>query len=195
MDSDQLGNDPRLDRLHKKAVSAYQKGSFHRWTTCLAASRIVGLLEPGLTKNLAYDLSLSISQVENLAKAGITYRYLRPYGLKSETRQRLTHSHFTTMGELWQRYEFSPMEAISILDDVAEAGASVAAMKHLVDDMYLDLDAPPEWLVRWNRWMRLMDDLPNDYGIPSKMRIFLVRIKAIAIKIELEEREKKNADI
>jgi len=111
-----------------------------------------------------------VSQVENLARAGITYRYLRPFGLKSETRKRLTPSHFSTMGDLWRWLDLSPYDVIEALDLAAEGGMSVAAMQAEVRAVHGHYRP---WVDRYDSLRKKIYDLAMDYETPGAVRLVL----------------------
>lgn len=123
--------------LHRRAVTYYRRGTDNRWVACLAASRIVGNYERGATLALAQDLAISASQVENLAYAGMAYRTFRRFGLDSETRRRLTPSHFSVW-QLFTRLEIDPAELVSELRTAAENGVSCAGLSKALVEMYGD---------------------------------------------------------
>ncbi len=157
-----------LPLLHRITVTEYRAGTSHKWKACISASVIVGTYERGATLSLAHDLAISVSQVENLARAGYTWRCLRHYGVTSAIRGRLTPTHFCTMGDLLRKYEFSPMEAVEILKECADHGASVETMRGYVEGRYDHKD--PEWVRRLGRVVKEMDRLSTDYGVPELVR-------------------------
>lgn len=160
----------RLRVLHRIAVTQYQAGSAHRWKACLAASCVVGKYDKGATLALAGDLCISVSQVENLAHAGLAWRWLRYYGVRIQVRTRLTPSHFSAMLDLWRRYEFDPQAAADTLQIAAENGASVMVMRQWIDDEF-GPDRGDMWQRRLGRVLPQVELLVNDYGVPEGVRI------------------------
>ena len=167
-----VSNMINLDQLHRIAVTQYMAGSAYRWKSCLAASCIVGRYERGATLALAQDLCISVSQVENLARAGWGWRTFRSYfpiGLASEVRGRLTPTHFSAMFDLWRLYEFDPHDAAGILAECVEHGASVASMRKYVEDTYGSKAA--DWERRLSRITPQVELLCSDYGVPEGVRL------------------------
>jgi len=114
------------------AVYCYRRGERNRWVTCLVAARIVGGYERGATRDMAARLGLSISGVERLAMAGVTWRELMPYRVRP-LRDALTISHFARMGMLMRRHDLTVYDAIEYLTIAAEDRMSVEAMAAAVD--------------------------------------------------------------
>jgi hypothetical protein len=120
---------------------------------------------------LATDLATTVSAVERMARAGVMYRYLRPFAGPDlhRIRNRLSYSHFSVVAELWKRYEFSPDEAIDYLNTAAEEGSSVVYLRKIITDMN-DGDGTPEWRKRLDKITNEMSKLINDYGLPEELR-------------------------
>ncbi len=129
-----------------RCIKYYRAGSDKRWVACLAASRVVGGYDRNATSHLAYALSLSISQVENLAKAGKAYRALRRFGVDSEVRKALTPSHFAAMWDLKHKLRFDDHEAAAQLRTAAIESVSVAQMAGLITGEYSE--GEPQYL-KW----------------------------------------------
>ena len=156
------------DRNHARAVNAYRRGNDYRWVACLAASRIVGRYAPGATAALASDLCVGVDQVENLAKAGIMYRRLRPMSRDvSEIRRVLSPSHFATMGDMVIKYDIPLPEALAQLRTAAENGASVRTMAKYVSE---ENGGGLTWYTRWQRANVLLDMVAHDEAADNEYR-------------------------
>ena len=162
------GLNNRKERLHTQAVEYYRAGTSQRWRACLAAYRIVGSYQKGETSSLAYDLRISVSQVENLARAGLTYVQLRPTCQDlPDYRRVLTYSHFAVLGDLIRKYDIPLTEAIEQIRTAAEEGASVEQMRSALEGEY-----NPDGHKTWQDKLRVMrkgceyimaeDDTPPD---------------------------------
>jgi len=161
-----IGIDPRHATLHRRAVRAYQRGDAQRWVACLCAARIIGHYDPGAALALADDLSLSLSQVSNLAAAGRMYRSLRGFAIACKLWRRiLTPGHFAAMWKLMEKYGLASYEAAGYLAEAAEYHSSVAAMHSAVDGLHGGgKPKPRQWLAtmvksehtRNGRWFHLL---------------------------------------
>lgn len=142
---------------------------------------MVGAYDRGATRKLAHELSLSVSQVENLAKAGLTYRLLRKFGVGSEVRRKLTPGHYTAVGELMRWYDLPPEESADLLKLAAEHGASIVAMKSLVRDSFGDY---VPWAKRFDDVKQKIGSLVDDYETPYHVRLvfkaFLRRLDKVS---------------
>lgn len=114
------------------AVYCYRRGERNRWVTCMVAARIVGRYERSATRDMASRLSLSVSGVERLARAGMTWRVLMPHKIRP-LRDALTISHFARMGALMRRHDLTTQDAVDYLTIAAEEGMSVEAMAASID--------------------------------------------------------------
>ena len=121
-----------MNLLEARALRAWQTGNKHRWVTCLAASRIVGQYEPGETENFSKALGLSLSQTQNLAKAGLGFRAWRKYGLDWQVLKRITPSHVSAAAELAIRHDLLPRDIVADLMICAENGYSVMALRAMI---------------------------------------------------------------
>jgi hypothetical protein len=161
-----MGDVDRYLTLERRFVDGYRRGTASRWLSCLAASRIVGDHAPGQTKRLAQTLAVDVSAVEDMARAGLTYRALRPGRPELVgVRQSLTYSHFAAAGELMRAYDISPHEMIEQLRMAAEQGASVRAFKSLIAGEHGP--APEGWLAVLDRMRRLALNLQVRGDLPA----------------------------
>jgi len=128
-----VGDAAQYLALRRRVIDGYRRGTSARWVACLAASRIVGRHAPAQTQQLARELAVDVSAVEDMAQAGVTYRQLRPVcGDLPEIRVKLTYSHFAAAGALLRKYDISPREIVEQLRTAANDGASVSTFRALV---------------------------------------------------------------
>lgn len=153
--------------LHRRAVEYYREGTAKRWVTCLVASRLVGRYSKGLTIALATDLALSVDQVENLARAGLMYRMMRPRAADLPTlRRKLTPSHFAAMGELAIKHDLSPAQILDQLREAADKGMSVDIMRGTIGRGNPD---PPSWLEELKRARAGVERVAQVGGAPLEL--------------------------
>lgn len=151
--------------LERRFLDNYRAGTSRRWAACLAASRIVGGHAPGQTKRLAQALAVDPSAVEDMARAGLTYRQLRPgrpelCGL----RVRLTYSHFAAAGEAMRKYDLPPHEMVEQLRTAAEEGASVTAFRSMLQGEHGP--APADWMADLSKARKLALKMQVNYDLP-----------------------------
>lgn len=162
------GKDPAAFR---RAVAFHRRGNQYRWASALGCAQVVGRREDGLTRRLAHRMALSVDQIENLARAAVTYRALRRHvGAQGSPairelhhiRETLTPSHFSTLGDLWRRFEFGADEAFAALQTAADEGASVKALAQFVQAEHTA--DPPERA--WGTWDFAEEELgaPQGFG-------------------------------
>lgn len=177
--------DSRQERLHRLAVTEYRQGTNHRWVACLAACRIVGKYSRFATLDLASDMRISRTQVENLARAGVLYRTLRPkYPDIKEYRKVLTHTHFSVMGALAIKHDISPHEIVEQLRTAAENGASVEQMRSAIEGEHQD-DDWMKFLVRARRACgQLWERQDTDEIVANAARAFLFETDGFAEELE-----------
>lgn len=131
-----------LERATRRVEKYYKAGTASRWGAALWAALVVGRYERGATLGLARRLLVSVSAVENLAVAGITYKHLRAFARNSRARSRLLrrarralpYTHFVVLGECWRRYEFSPYEALRYLVIAMRCRMTAAELRAQIDD-------------------------------------------------------------
>ena len=167
----------RKERLHTQAVEYYRAGTSQRWRACLAAYRIVGSYQKGETSSLAYDLRISVSQVENLARAGLTYVQLRPTCQDLPAyRKVLTYSHFAVLGDLIRKYDIPLTEAIEQIRTAAEEGASVEQMRSALEGEY-NPDGHKTWQDKLKVTRKgceyLMSETDTPYEVYSAAQLFV----------------------
>ena len=138
---------------------------------------MVGRYEKGRTRGLASRLSLSISGVERLARAGITWRVLMPYRIRP-LRDALTVSHFARMGYLMRRHDLHPQDAVDYLTIAAEGGMSVEAMAASVDQVHGGGRAG--WGDYWGDVVKLSKNLLVAGDAPE----FVYRLAKLVVKWE-----------
>lgn len=174
----------RVDLLQRRAVQHYQVGTTHRWVACLAALRIVGTRQPGATQTLASKLSLSVSQVENLARAGWTYLVLRPLDPRvPQWRRQLTTSHFAALGDAMHRYEISPQDILIDLETAAHHHASVASLSSYLEGHYGG--RVRDWQDKLDRARSRLIELCEDYSVPESVRtLTLDYLEAVRLEAE-----------
>ena len=159
----------RKERLHTQAVEYYRAGTSQRWRACLAAYRIVGSYQKGETSSLAYDLRISVSQVENLARAGLTYVQLRPTCQDlPDYRRVLTYSHFAVLGDLIRKYDIPLTEAIEQIRTAAEEGASVEQMRSALEGEY-NPDGHKTWQDKLKVMRKSCEYMMAETGIPIQV--------------------------
>ena len=159
-----------IQHLQKRMYTSYRKGSDYRWVACLCASRIVGKYDRGATLAMGKLLALSVSQIENLARAGVVYRWLRPLARDLPAiRKALTPSHFSVLGEMIRKYEPSLIQAVELLRDAAHAGMSVGDFRAALDTELGGYH--PEWPARFEKLSALVDALCDDYDVPPTLRL------------------------
>jgi hypothetical protein len=183
-----------VDRHHKLAVLAHQRGEGSKWVTAYHSSKLVGRKTPGLTLSLARDLALSVDAVEHMAKAYVTYDILKTaerldqivvqsleWPSMRKLRERLTIKHFAILGRLMFRYEFSLQQAVSYLEWAAEDGASVESMRRLILDGEGE-DQSGEWERELTLLTRKAANLLNTYQIPEDLRLIVANFLSSTTK-------------
>src|SRR4030043_457244 len=161
------GLNNRKERLHPQAVEYYRAGTSQRWRACLAAYRIVGSYQKGETSSLAYDLRISVSQVENLARAGLAYVQLRPTCQDlPDYRRVLTYSHFAVLGDLIRKYDIPLTEAIEQIRTAAEEGASVEQMRSALEGEY-NPDGHKTWEDNFKTISKACDYILSEINVPE----------------------------
>ncbi len=160
---------PHLARISQKFVLNYKRGNDYRWVACLCASRVVGRYEKFSTIEFSRVLAVSVSQIENLARAGVVYRWLRPLASDlPELRRALTPSHFSALGDLARKYDAAPIQAVEMLRDAAHAGLSVGAFRAALDSEWGGYK--PAWGGQVGRLAGILDKLVNDFDVPDGLR-------------------------
>jgi hypothetical protein len=129
-------------------------------------------------------MSLSLTQLYARARAGATYRALRPLAGPQlcEIRRALTYSHFAAMGELMRKYEFSAHEAIEQLRTAAENGVSVQSMRYYISGEHESAANEAR-----QRRVRILDQLEkhqSDYGLTEHERE-MVRIARLLLRTDV----------
>lgn len=157
-------------------VTNYRRGTKARWLACFGAMHVVGSYDRGATRDIARQLSISVSQVENLARAGVTRKALHKFGLRSEIVDLLTPSHFARMGKLMRRYEFSPDDAIEYLDMAAEYGMSVEAMSAEIEG------ANGGKVRRWGEYWEDLIKVSKNLLVAGDAPEFVYRLAKLAVK-------------
>ena len=152
--------------LRRRVVEGYRKGTGLRWVSCLAASRIVGRHAPAQTQQLARELAVDVSAVEDMAQAGLTYRQLRPGRPElCSVRERLTYSHFAAAGALIRKFDIPPHEMVEQLRTAAEQGASVATFRATI---YGEHGGPAaDWMATLLKMRKQAKTLQVDYDLPK----------------------------
>lgn len=166
-----------IKELMEKAVKAYHSGTAHRWEFAECAEQIVGRYERGVTLELAAVLGISVSQVENLARAGLVWRealatYPDQVKQLNNMRAVLPISHWVTLGDMWKRLEFELHDGLSLLEEVAMAEKiiTVAEWRNLLLGHFADGGGLTEWEERYQSAKAKIGKMVNDYGCPENVR-------------------------
>ncbi len=156
------------ERHRRRMIQGLRDSDSSVWVACLSASRIVGNYDEGATKDFAEAMAaaigkkLSVSQIENYAKAGVAYRFLRKFAKDLPAIRRATSmTHFGVMWELFRKYEFSPLDMVEDLRTAAENDVSVASMKIEITNRE-EHSETPDWELRgktiYKKMKRLIED-------------------------------------
>ena len=113
--------------LHKRIVMAEGRGRDQLMVSCLALSRMDTKYADGSVDRVAAEIQLSPRQVYRRIKAGSTWRALRRFCPQGQF-PRLPFTFFAEMGDLWSKYEFSPLEAIEALRTAEKEKSTVEQM-------------------------------------------------------------------
>lgn len=155
-----------IERRQEQVIRAYQQGSEKRWVACLAASRIVGNYDRGATQALARELALSVDQVENLARAGVVYRWMRPFDSGGLVRKKLTPGHYSAIGQLIKQFDLPLWDAFEDLRTAANEGISIAGMRASIVDRE---GGGVYWEKRYRRIRNDLAMLLTDSSVPREV--------------------------
>jgi hypothetical protein len=168
--------DKKLLHLEERAIAGYRLGTAYRWVSCLAAERIVGRYERGAAQEVANALNITVSQVENLARAGLAYRELRrisPY--VHVLRERYTISHFTAFANLMYQIEFHPADGLRAwleMDSMyrdEQLALTVQTFTRLMREEF-GQSGKADWEIHLERGSSLIMRAAHDYGMPDHLR-------------------------
>jgi hypothetical protein len=147
---------------------------------CELAEQIVGGNYNGATTELAGRCGISVSQVENLARAGLAWKSLEAIGIDSERRWHcrkvLPITHWTAFMDLWVQIEFDPTEAFETLYEAAGDGEipdkiiTVTGLRKIIQDLYGN-GGRMDWEQHLKEATGKLKKLKDDYGVPEHIRL------------------------
>jgi len=175
------------NRFFRLALAAEKSANSSQWVGCLAAFYTDNY------SDLARILKVHRSTIYRRAMAYQMLGYIRK---ACDTRQgqelrrlrlALSPRHFTTLYELFRRYEFGPMEALSYLQDAEHAGMNAEQMAVEVSSQE-EHKAGARWVdwVRFAGWLRDVSLKLQDGKVPQGLPDNL-HWRALALADEIDD--------
>ena len=171
-------NDSRLDGLVKRAMTYAAHSKYNRLVVCLIASRVVGQYDRGATEKLARNLGVTVSRVQDYARAGLGYRGFRQFGINCQLALDITSDHLADAWTLYNKFEMEPSEIVADLRTAAEQRMTREEFGRLLLDRYGAKD-PPEWQDRLASVANKLVNLAVDKSVPPESQRVIGDVQAI----------------
>lgn len=178
----------RLDSLIARAITYKDREKYNRYVVCLIASRIVGNYQNGATERLAQNLGVTASRVNDYARAGECYRFMRRLGLNSQIALSLSSDHLADAWMWFSKCEMPPSDIVTDLQTAATERMTREQFGKLMRDHYGDKPAP-EWGSQLAKIEGKLASLSVDTDVPEPARVLLNDIGRIAERARVPDED------